>query len=132
MKDRIKKYMEFKRISPSELADIIGVQRSNVSHVLSGRNNPGSSFIEKLLQAYPELNARWLMLGEGDMVSGGQKQSDSPAKPDLFTAPSLPGASPPEQKQPARPEKRTEPVPVVERIIIFYSDHTFTEYIPSK
>ena len=60
--------MEYKGITPSELADTIGVQRSNVTHVLKGRNKPSFQFIEKMLQIYPDLNAKWLLLGEGNMV----------------------------------------------------------------
>ena len=73
MEDRIKKFMEYKGISPSELADSIGVQRSNVTHVIKGRNKPSFQFIEKLLQIYPEINAKWLLLGEGNMVEGSVK-----------------------------------------------------------
>ena len=68
MEERIKKFMEYKGISPSELADSIGVQRSNVTHVLKARNKPSFQFIEKMLQIYPELNAKWLLLGTGNMV----------------------------------------------------------------
>ena len=68
MDERIKKFMEYKGISSSELADSIGVQRSNVTHVLKARNKPSFQFIEKMLQIYPELNAKWLLLGTGSMV----------------------------------------------------------------
>jgi transcriptional regulator with XRE-family HTH domain len=73
MEDRIRKFMEYKGISPSELADAIGVQRSNVTHVLKARNKPSFQFIEKLLQIYPEINAKWLLLGEGIMIEGVAK-----------------------------------------------------------
>ncbi len=73
MEDRIRKFMEYKGISPSELADAIGVQRSNVTHVLKARNKPSFQFIEKLLQIYPEINAKWLLLGEGNMIEGVSK-----------------------------------------------------------
>ncbi len=68
MEDRIRKFMEYKGITPSELADSIGVQRSNVTHVLKNRNKPSFQFIEKMLQVYPELNAKWLLLGTGSMT----------------------------------------------------------------
>jgi len=73
MEERIRKFMEYKGISPSELADTIGVQRSNVTHVLKARNKPSFQFIEKLLQVYPELNAKWLLLGIGSMVDAPSK-----------------------------------------------------------
>lgn len=68
MKDRIKKYMDYKEISAGELANLLEVQRSNISHVLNGRNMPGALFIEKLLLNFPDLNARWLLTGFGEML----------------------------------------------------------------
>ncbi len=73
MEERIKKFMEYKGISPSEFADSIGVQRSNVTHVLKNRNKPSFQFIEKMLQVYPELNAKWLLLGLGNMIENSVK-----------------------------------------------------------
>lgn len=90
MEDRIQKFIEFKGISPSELADTIGVQRSNVTHVLKARNKPSFQFIEKLLQAYPELSAKWLLLGTGNMIDSTVKVSrtlfDAVPEPDSVSA----------------------------------------------
>ena len=73
MEDRLKKFMEYKGISPSELADAIGVQRSNVTHVLKGRNKPSLQFMEKFFQVYPEINANWFVKGVGSMIEGTSK-----------------------------------------------------------
>lgn len=67
MKDRILQFLTSEKISPAEFADKIGVQRSSMSHILNGRNYPSASFIQKMLQAYPMVNSRWLMIGEGKM-----------------------------------------------------------------
>lgn len=67
--------MEYKGITPSELADSIGVQRSNVTHVLKSRNKPSFYFIEKMLQVYPEINAKWLLLGTGNMIESGKNRT---------------------------------------------------------
>ena len=67
MKDRIVKFLVSEKISPAEFADKIGVQRSSMSHILNGRNYPSAAFIQKMLQVYPALNSRWLMIGEGEM-----------------------------------------------------------------
>jgi transcriptional regulator with XRE-family HTH domain len=78
MKTRIRRFIDYKSISPVELADQIGVQRSNISHILNGRNKPGAAFLEKFLFTFPEVNARWLLTGEGDMLSGGTKAESIP------------------------------------------------------
>ena len=67
MKDRIVKFLASERISPAEFADKIGVQRSSMSHILNGRNHPSAAFLQKMMQVYPFLNPRWLMIGEGTM-----------------------------------------------------------------
>jgi transcriptional regulator with XRE-family HTH domain len=68
MKERIKEFIDYKGISPGDLASLLEVQRSNISHILNGRNKPGASLIEKMLMVFPELNARWLLTGTGSMT----------------------------------------------------------------
>ena len=67
MYERLKNWMEYEVLKPSELADIIGVNRATISHILSGRNKPSIDFLEKLLSAYPNINANWLISGIGYM-----------------------------------------------------------------
>jgi len=67
MKERLIQLLDLEQLTPSKFADIIGVQRSSVSHVISGRNNPSFDFIQKTLRAFPGLHAEWLILGEGSM-----------------------------------------------------------------
>lgn len=67
MKERLVQLLDLEQLTPSKFADIIGVQRSSVSHVISGRNNPSFDFLQKTLKAFPGLNAEWLMLGKGTM-----------------------------------------------------------------
>jgi len=67
MKDRILQFLESEKISTAEFADKIGVQRSSMSNILNGRNYPSASFIQKMLQSYPLLDSRWLMIGVGSM-----------------------------------------------------------------
>ena len=157
MEDRIRKFMEYKGITPSELADTIGVQRSNVTHVLKGRNKPSFQFIEKMLQIYPDLNAKWLLLGTGSMV-------DIPLKTrTLFdqiaekpTTPVLNAEKIEEKKvinEPSQTETKEIYNPIgtekkqpqneiqdqffsseksIERMIVFFSDSTFKVYNPSR
>ena len=67
MKERLVQLLDLEQLTPSKFADIIGVQRSSVSHVVSGRNKPSFDFLQKTLKAFPGLNAEWLILGEGTM-----------------------------------------------------------------
>lgn len=67
MKDRLQKFMESERLTSSRLAEIMGVQPSNISHILGGRNKPSFEFIEKMLQRFPKINPDWLLLGKGPL-----------------------------------------------------------------
>lgn len=149
--------MEFKGITAAELADSIGVQRSNVTHVLKARNKPSFQFIEKLLQVYPELNAKWLLLGTGKMVEGSSKERtlfdqvvETPDPPIKETEKVIEKAL--ISESPAIDAKQTQDLPEpekkrpseevqdqffssekpIERLIVFYKDQTFKVYNPSR
>jgi len=83
MKDRLLQLLDLEQLSPSKFADIIGVQRSSVSHVISGRNKPSYDFLHKTLRAFPGLNAQWLIMGEGTMY----EQMGRSAPGNLFSMP---------------------------------------------
>jgi transcriptional regulator with XRE-family HTH domain len=74
MHTRLKNWMESEGLKPSRLADNIGVNRATISHILSGRNKPSIDFLQKLLSAYPNLNANWLITGIGYMKTKKQEK----------------------------------------------------------
>lgn len=65
---RIKEIMEHAKLTPSDFSAAIGITRSNLSHILSGRNQPSFSMLEKILKAFPEIRTEWLITGLGDML----------------------------------------------------------------
>ncbi len=67
MQERLRKFITQEGLTPSQFADEIGVQRSAISHILSGRNYPSYEFIVKILTRYKNLNPDWLLLGNGSM-----------------------------------------------------------------
>ncbi len=67
MKDRILEFMKSEGLTNSRLAELVGVQSSNISHIINGRNKPGFDFIANILKRFPTLNPHWLILGVGDM-----------------------------------------------------------------
>jgi transcriptional regulator with XRE-family HTH domain len=139
MNDRILKFLAAENISATLFADNIGVQRSGVSHILSGRNKPSFDFIEKLMRTYPKLSADWLILGSGSMYkSASNSTAPQPANTSLFAPPSKASA-----KTPATPPPQNSPVAVaiatsqspatsgkeVERVAIFYTDKSVEVYV---
>ncbi len=66
LKDRIKEIMDNEQLTASLFADSIGVQRSSISHILSGRNKPSLEFLQKVLTSYPKYSIEWLIMGKGN------------------------------------------------------------------
>lgn len=66
--DRITKVIEYTELSPAEFAEEIGVQRSSISHIISGRNKPSLDFIMKIKNKFPDLEWDWLINGKGEML----------------------------------------------------------------
>jgi plasmid maintenance system antidote protein VapI len=141
MKERILKILDEFNLTSTRLADTINVQRSSISHILSGRNKPSFDFIQKILKRYPEINSRWLLLGEGNMYSA-QKQSSllfdqSGIEEDTSSTPretDIPEYSRPNSRIKSSDEDVDDKNEVlsVEKIVIFYSNNTFEEYHPKK
>lgn len=76
--ERISKIIEYSKLSASEFADEIDVQRSSISHITSGRNKPSLDFIIKIKDQFPEINWDWLIKGKGEMII--TKEISSPHK----------------------------------------------------
>ena len=62
--ERIKRIISDSGLSNSSFADKIGVPRSSISHILSGRNNPSLDLIIKILRNFDGINADFLLKGE--------------------------------------------------------------------
>lgn len=68
MKDRIAHIIRAKNLTAAEFALRLGIQPSNVSHILAGRNNPSLEFVKKLKETFPEYNFDWIIMGKGPMT----------------------------------------------------------------
>ncbi|MDE7102176.1 MAG: helix-turn-helix domain-containing protein, partial [Bacteroidales bacterium] len=66
---RIELVMKSQNLTSSQFADKLGVQRSGMSHILSGRNKPSLDFVLKVLAGFPDLNPQWLLQGKGKMYA---------------------------------------------------------------
>ena len=76
MKEQLKKLMEAEGLSPAKFADEIGVQRSSISHIISGRNKPSYDFILKILNRFSGLNTEWLLTGRGSMIKSSDNDGE--------------------------------------------------------
>ncbi len=64
--------MKSEGLTSSRLAEILEVQPSGISHILSGRNKPGFDFLQKILRRFPQINPDWLLLDSGAMYRAMQ------------------------------------------------------------
>lgn len=71
MKDRIILLIKARNLTAAQFAEKIGVQKSSISHIISGRNNASLDFIQKVLVSFPEVNMEWLMFGKGPLYKDG-------------------------------------------------------------
>jgi transcriptional regulator with XRE-family HTH domain len=79
MEKRLLLFLQTEDMNPTKFADKIGVQRSSISHILSGRNKPSYDFLVRIMDGFPQLNAEWLLTGKGKMY-----KSDISIQPTLF------------------------------------------------
>jgi transcriptional regulator with XRE-family HTH domain len=87
MKDRITKIMEIKKLNATKFADELEIQRSGISHILSGRNKPSLDLIIKIKETYPEFRLDWLIFGQGPVTEAAFDVPSTPKRtrePDLF------------------------------------------------
>lgn len=75
---RLKRYIDYKGLQNSQIADMAGIPRPTLSQLLTGRNKKVSNeLIEKLHSAFPKLNVMWLLFGDGDMEHCAQNKTSA-------------------------------------------------------
>lgn len=133
MKDRLLKILKQYNLTSTRFADELGVQRSGISHILSGRNQPSYDFIVKLMKQYPEINPDWLIMGKGNMFRTAVNEKIG-IEPDLFgqIEPEKTHQIPAAAAVISEDDKSTKVTYVtsIQQIVIFYPDGTFKPYLP--
>lgn len=155
---KIELLIQAKKLSASQFADTLGIPRSSISHILSGRNKPSLDVVQKILIAFPEIPAEELLDDKRDLsiTVSAPKVTSTPTSvtPSLFDAviPSAPESpknslaeqtivqsnlrrpreSSPKASQPivAAPISTAHLAKKIERVLIFYTDGTFSESKP--
>lgn len=192
MKERISLLVKALNYTSAQFAEEINVQKSAISHIMSGRNNPSLDFIQKIITRFPEVSIDWIMFGKGPIFKDRDFLSETPEnklfksqnnefKPheDLFSGLDIendtenlnlkefgqqsrltvkedfsnqPSSAPGHKNMKPKLSSEENPSPIifseekankkigdanseakrkiVERVIIFYSDKTFSEYKP--
>lgn len=74
MQERLRKLMQSEGLNSTRLAEMLQIQASGISHIMSGRNMPSFDFLTKLLRKFPQINPDWLLLGTGPMYRDAIKK----------------------------------------------------------
>lgn len=75
--ERIKMVLNYYGLNSGEFASKLNIQKSSVSHLLSGRNKPSFVFLSKFVQVFPEINIKWLLTGESNMLENSDYSIDN-------------------------------------------------------
>jgi len=127
IQERLQLILKMHSITPSSFADKLGVQRSNVSHVLSGRNKPSLDFLEKIVTHFPRVNVHWLITGVMQDNGNNIRKAEN-AEDDLNSKSEKSEFKSIRESQTTANSNRKN----VLRILEFYDDNTFSEYLPTK
>ena len=149
---RLEVILDYYSLNASSFADKIGVQRSSLSHLLSGRNKPSLDFILKILDVFPDVDLYWILNGKGTFPKSEIKSETMVAPPttiidkqiaetkieknaDLFTG-ELPNKKSQVDEKLATNFLNTQNLALqknsseIDRIVIFYKNGTFKTYSP--
>ena len=122
IQDRIRTIIKVNNLNASSFAEKIGVQSSGVSHILSGRNKPSMDFIQKVLKEFPRVDAGWLLTGVSPVSAGTSSPNQNPEttrKVDIAPKVEVPRIAESGNKR-------------IHKIVIFYDDRSFEEYVSNK
>lgn len=155
MRERIAKIIASEGLNSSAFADLIGIQRSNISHILNGRNGPSLELLQKILNNFPQYNTDWLVMGRGEIYKkpvqttifdaiedNSNDVASNAVEPVAETEEPEPGQLEPEADkavesvQKESPEQGVSPIveqitqraSEVKQVVVLYSDNTFVVY----
>lgn len=147
MREKLLKLMKSQKLTSSRLAEILEIQPSSISHILSGRNKPSFDFLVKILRRFPTINPDWLLLDAEQMYRTNDELDGQTAQSQSSSVKVQNGAVNSTTDSTATNEqsncsdnidstKRTiesvsnlgKPGTEIERIIVLYSDKSFEAF----
>ena len=107
IKDRVQKILNSSGLSASEFSKKLNIQRSRLSHILSGRNKPTLEIIVRINKNFPKYTLDWLINGL------------EPSLPDPVTS---------HDKNILDKKISNDSKKKINKIILFYDDETFETF----
>ena len=150
MREKLTILMKSEQLTMTKFAELLGIQPSGISHILSGRNNASLDMVKKVLRRFPQINPDWLLLDKDEMyrterpnqsselpLVGGENLSAATSSD--ATSSNISESSTLSSHQPSVPQATqttTQDVLTslsanptrVKRVILLLDDHTFESY----
>ena len=150
MREKLTILMKSEQLTMTKFAELLGIQPSGISHILSGRNNASLDMVKKVLRRFPQINPDWLLLDKDEMyrterpnqsselpLGGGENLSAATSSD--ATSSNISVSSTLSSHQPSVPQATqttTQDVLTslsanptrVKRVILLLDDHTFESY----
>lgn len=144
---RLEQIMQRHDLNASSFAEKVGVGRSSISHILSGRNKPSLDFVLSVLKNFEGVDLYWLLNGKGSYPSKNKPpeevnkiQKSKPAETES-TSSNLFSIQENEVDQGLNQEEQAvinskqtiiKKGKNITKIIWFYEDGTFQEFDPNQ
>ena len=122
---RIEEVRKNHQLTAASFATKIGVQRSAISHILSGRNKPSLEFLMKIHDSFNEVNLEWLILGKPSPLS---QNLEIPANPEFNQLANVRDNILPESISDISNESQNAEAP--KEIIYLYENGKFERFTP--
>ena len=138
MKEKIEFLLRNKGLTSPQLARMLEIQPSGISHILSGRNKPSFDLVVKILRAFPDIDPDWLLLDGEQIFRTGESAPTSSADIAPAAEVSLFGSVENIEISRGSDEQKNEQTTIfsnrqssqkaVKRVIILYADNTFESF----
>lgn len=146
MHEKLPILMKSEGLTSSRLAELLGIQPSGISHLISGRNKPSFDLLQKILRRFPNINPDWLLLDSEEMY---RKENNTATNMDLLDASKseMPAFSANQTEETNSTTERNNETKSgadvatilgtqtdgdsqrkVKRVILLYNDHSFESY----
>jgi transcriptional regulator with XRE-family HTH domain len=132
IQERLKIIMKTHRLTAASFADKVGVQRSGVSHIMSGRNKPSLDFIQKTLNAFPRVNGDWLVTGRNIQPKDSSDENENEIKESISDHTTNVTNNKDTSVTNKESTNVTHKQRKIEKVILFYSDGTYDITYPKR
>lgn len=140
---RLQKILSFYSLSAAAFAEKMGIGRSSISHIISGRNKPSLEFVLHILETFEEVTFDWLIYGKGNFpkmdIPTPTIKTNNDTNPEIGQQNIFSNTGVDTEKlnlfsnTPENPNIENTPIipsqrSPIDRIVIFYTNGSFSEY----